>query len=467
MSDIGVALYSLLVIWAIGLLLIRRLELFRHRSLPFIWGAALGVGGGVLTLLLLIMAGLTGRLSVVWGYLLLLVAAIVGHRSVLKDSPGATATPPARWTRVCEIGLFGVLATIVLAMLASGSFGALAGDGWAIWAFKAKVFFLSRHVDLGLLRDETHYGFAHLDYPLLLPLMEWWVYAHLGHVNDSVVRLVLVGYYLSLLAAFYGSLQGYIGRTVALLCTVLLALLGPAAVNTLDGYADLIQGYYALLGFVAFVHWVCDGQPAELAFAGVSLALGAHAKAEGVSWVAAMTLAAAARVWLAGGASSARLRAPWPFLVITVAVTGLWPLYRWVCGIPVSPLMTWPTRSLVTSRLPVILRALQVEAGVRGLGQHGWGLLWAFTLLGGLRAATHTGPWRRPVLCCWLPLLLQGLIASGFYLLTAAPLNWHLETSLARVLLQLAPSCLWASAATLIPAEPFKMNGAGGDGLSS
>jgi len=52
---------------------------------------------------------------------------------------------------------------------------------------------------------------------------------------------------------------------------------------------------------------------------------------------------------------------------------------------------------------------------------------------------------------------LQGLIVLSFYLLTAAPLKWHLETSLTRVLLQYAPCGLWASAATLLPGEPFKL----------
>ena len=458
MRDIGLTAYSLLVIWVTGFLLIRRLGLFRGQFPSFVYGAALGIGGGALSLVLLVTSGVTGRLHLIYGYLLFLGAAVPSAWPAREAKRGPIVSSVKRRVSISELCLLGVLASIVLAMIVSGTFGTLARDGWAVWAFKAKVFFLSRQVDLAFLMDDPRFGFAHLDYPLLLPLVEWWVYSHLGHVNDSVVRLVHVGYYLSLLAAFYGSLRAYIGRTVVTLCTLLLALLGPAVVNTLDGYADLIQGYYVFLAFVSFVDWIHGGRAGELASAGVSLSLGAHVKTEGLSWLAAMTAVVVLGAWLARKEWSTRGKALLVFLAITVPVSGMWLLYRWVFHIPLSPITRWLTFDLVAARLPLIVGAFQTEFGVRALWQQGWGLLWAFTLLGCLGALATRSPSRWRTLWYWSPLLLQGLIVLGFYLLTAAPLKWHLETSLTRVLLQYAPCGLWASAATLLPGEPFKLH---------
>lgn len=455
MRDVGLTVYSLLVIWAIGLLLIRRFALFRGQIPSFVHGAALGIGGGVLTLVLLVTSALTGGLYLIWGYLALFGGALLNVRYRHGKKRGEKASFIEWPVGIPEIFLLGVLVTIAVAMIASGSFGALSGDGWAIWAFKAKVFFLSRRIDLAFLRDDIRFGFAHLDYPLLLPLIEWWVYAHLGHVNDSVVRLVHVGYYLSLLAAFYGSLRTSIDRPTALLCTVVLGLLAPGVTNTLDGYADLIQGYYALLGFVAFVAWVNRREPTDLVSAGVSLALGSHVKTEGLSWLLAITVSILLALWQVRRELSAHVKPLLTFLAISVPVAGMWPLYRWAFDIPLSPVVTLPTPDLVVSRLPIILRALGAELGLRGLWQSGWGLLWVFTLLGCFRAAAHRGPSRPQTLCCWSPLVFEGLIVSVVYLVTASPLRWHLATSLTRVLLQFGPCCLWASAATLLPTEPF------------
>ena len=449
---------SLVVIWIMGSLLIRRVGWFRGQSPVFVYGAALGVGGGALSVLLLLISALTDRLHLIWGYLLLAGSVLLRVRSASEKRRDASAALLDRRVGLPEICLLGTLAAIVLAMIAAGSFGALAGDGLAIWAFKAKVFFLTRRVDLTFLRDEMRFGFAHLDYPLLLPLLEWWVYSHLGHVNDSVVRLVHVGYYLSLLAAFYGSLRAVAGRVTVLLCTVVLGLLAPGVLNTLDGYADLIQGYYALLGFVPFVAWVNGGKPRDLASAGVIFALGAHVKGEGLSWLMAIAASILLVQWRVRTESPQRLRPLLTFLAISAPVAGMWPLYRWVFGIPPSPMVMLPTIDLVVSRLPILLGALLAEFDTRGLWQHGWGLLWAFTFLGCLRAVTHRSPARFRILCCWTPLIFQGLVVMTFYLLTVAPLRWHLATSLTRVLLQFGPCCLWASAATLFPVEPFRLS---------
>ena len=235
-----------------------------------------------------------------------------------------------------------------------------------------------------------------------------------------------------------------------------MGLLAPGILNTLDGYADLIQGYYALLGFVPFVAWSNSGRSSDLASSALSFALGAHVKTEGLTWLLVIPASILLVLWPVRTKSPQRLRPLLTFLAISAPVAGMWPVYRWVFDIPLSPTVMWPTIDLVASRLPVILGAVLAEFDVRGLWQHGWGLLWAFTFLGCLRAVMHRSPSRFRVLCCWSPLVFQGLIVITIYLLTVAPLRWQLATSLMRVLFQLGPCCLWVSTVTLVPVEPFK-----------
>jgi len=175
MRDVAITVYSLVVIWIMGFLLIRRSALFRGESPVFVYGAAFGIGGGVLGLVLLVSSGVGGRLHLIWGYLILLVAALLTVRFVRKEKSDVIPGGVERRVRLIEICLLGAFAPIVLTIIVSGTFGPVVGDGWAIWAFKAKDFFLGQQVDLAFLKDNTRFGFAHLDYPLLLPFLEWWV----------------------------------------------------------------------------------------------------------------------------------------------------------------------------------------------------------------------------------------------------------------------------------------------------
>ena len=75
-------------------------------------------------------------------------------------------------------------------------------DAMSIWALKAKIFFKEQTIftDDFYNSDRLHY---HPKYPLLIPLVENWIYHYLGCVNDKLVKIIFPLFYISLISMFY------------------------------------------------------------------------------------------------------------------------------------------------------------------------------------------------------------------------------------------------------------------------
>lgn len=70
----------------------------------------------------------------------------------------------------------------------AGTEGLLEFDSVAIWAFKAKIFYLCSGSDLWTWFRNPAFAYMHMDYPLLVPLLHTLTYGLLGHVNEFVTK---------------------------------------------------------------------------------------------------------------------------------------------------------------------------------------------------------------------------------------------------------------------------------------
>jgi hypothetical protein len=70
----------------------------------------------------------------------------------------------------------------------AGTEGLLEFDSVAIWAFKAKIFYLCSGSDLWTWFRNPAFAYMHMDYPLLAPLLHTFTYGVLGHVNEFVTK---------------------------------------------------------------------------------------------------------------------------------------------------------------------------------------------------------------------------------------------------------------------------------------
>ena len=70
----------------------------------------------------------------------------------------------------------------------AGLLGLQEFDAVAIWAFKAKILHCCAGKEIWTWFKNPGLAYAHLDYPLLVPLLHALTYGALGHVNEFVTK---------------------------------------------------------------------------------------------------------------------------------------------------------------------------------------------------------------------------------------------------------------------------------------
>jgi hypothetical protein len=306
-------------------------------------------------------------------------------------------------------------------------------DAWAIWLFKSRAFVADGSVQ-GYLARAGEFN-AQPSYPLLVPLYGAFLWKLGG--GDQAAKAISPLFFLALLGSFYGLARRFAPRPVALVFTALLANLHMVniAAFELAGYADTSLAAYLLLG-AGFLHaWYREDRPEDLGLAAGFAGLAAWTKNEGLFFlaaIAALVIARRPRAWKA------------PALAVVVTVLP-WTALRQVYGVPGSDL--WTGRLNWANLWP----GLQSFGQAFHLGRYNltfW-LLPAAALLYRRVGVDHR----------WL--LLPGLVAwqlaglLGAYLSGRNELAWWIGTSLDRILAQVAPLALLASAlaAGAVPAQ--------------
>jgi hypothetical protein len=292
----------------------------------------------------------------------------------------------------------------------------------------------------------------HADYPLLNPLLQLWVYGLAGGIVHAVNRLPIQLFVPALALAMAGALRVRARPWLAAVLLLLLMTSEPLPELGARALSDVIVALGFAVALDAFARFRATGRARWWRLACVALALLAWSKNEGL------------------------------MLSLAVALPAALSLRRPVAG---PPSRRPRTGELVWLALPVVVVAVQAACNARhgfrndlvegGLLSAAWpGALVdlprrAGTLLRHLGAAT----WRDPdgshlllVMFAGLALLhprrllarCEGVTAfavllglAGYvlvYLATPRELDWHLGTSLRRVLFHLTPAAvMWTAAA--------------------
>jgi hypothetical protein len=137
-------------------------------------------------------------------------------------------------------------------------------DGLLTWGFKGKLAFMEGGWPAAYFVDPWRV-LSHLDYPLLIPTIEAWIYTFLGGVDEQAVKILFILFYFGLLALFYGFLRPYFHAPMCILYTTLLATTPYlASLAAVSGYVDVPLMVY-LLATAVFLHrWLKDGQESDL-----------------------------------------------------------------------------------------------------------------------------------------------------------------------------------------------------------
>lgn len=407
-------------------------------SRPLRWGAAFGLGSGLLTLEMFVfaLAGLP------WDPLGLALLPTVGAAAAVvlrrRREGLAQPAPPALspWRRVARIGL-----VLILVLLVGGSF-IRAGltplsswDGFAIWGFKAKAFYVDGTVAGSFLLDAVR-EYSHPDYPLHLPLLMAWVFLVLGEWHDGVVMLLFPAFYASLLLVCYAMLARLGPPEVALLFTLGLASMPQLLDHASAAMADLPLAYSLTAGVALLVRYL--ERPERSALLGAALMMGAAGwmKNEGMALFAVATLWVGAWTMTQGCGWRKALSDTLTFAGAGGAVFLPWLGWRLSLGLT-TDLVTAPSALAGLASAPGRLALIATTLATEATHLSRWNLLWPLFLLASLLALGRK-PARSARLYAAVAWSGVGLYVLA-YLLSARDLPWLLSTSADRLLLHLAP----------------------------
>lgn len=312
-------------------------------------------------------------------------------------------------------------------------------DAWAIWLFKAKAFFVDGDIATYLSRSGEFVGQP--GYPLLTPLYSLWLYEWSGQVADQGAKLASPCYWLAALGAAWWVLRRLAGSTAAGIATTLIALTPMVQRTAFDwaGYADTALSAYFVAAAGLLVLWIRDKRTVYLAAGSLAATAAAWTKNEGQVFLAVFVVIAAAvlvsrrerlgnAVWIV--APPALLLGTWAAVrsVYGVEAAGFTPGIDFSAELFQTATTTLAAKAFAPSRFlltfPLFIAAMALAAAQRASLDR-W--------VPGMFAASHVA---------------AALLA---YATGRNEIQWWLETSADRVLAQIAPLAVTASAIAVAP----------------
>lgn len=413
----------------------------------FVAGVVILAGTGMTTI------ALGWRLSLAPYYMLivlLVTAAARRRRANTFRSRSGRGGGSGGWAHVvwprsprAQLLLAGAGALLLLLAL-SASQDRLVWDGWAFWTLKARILFHEGTLPPATLAPTGPYPYAHPDYPLALPLLNWWLYRHAGSPAPELASLAGALWFATLPPLVWAALRRESGEGVAALSTFGMAAFWPLALYAAGGYADIVIAL-ALLGVVIEVERARRGdEPGSPIRLALYLTLAALAKNEGL----ALALIGTAVALVSMRSQGERRLRPYGARVLAARMSAVPRLT--LLALPFLALAPW---FILTRRLglapqhlagaePAIGEALaRVPIVVVALGKLLLTRAWVplpFLVMLALYAAARRGRLVAPA--GWAVVGGYGAVIFGVYLTTALELEWLLRTTLDRLVGGLVPA---------------------------
>ncbi|MDP6627544.1 MAG: glycosyltransferase family 39 protein [Methanopyri archaeon] len=319
-------------------------------------------------------------------------------------------------------------------------------DAWAIWNLRARFLFRGgEHWIDGFSQDVN---WSHPDYPLLIPanIARIWSYIDIDTtVAPFAVSLLLTFATIGVLGSSLSRLRG---GSLALLA-ILIFLGSPGFISHgASQYADVPLGFFFLTTIVLLALHDTSEDPdiRYLVLAGAFAALASWTKNEGLMFVVVVVIVRALVVLPHKGVRSF-IHQMIPFLAGLIPFLTVVILFK----VNVSP----PTDLLAAQgHLHVILKLLDpfryitVAGALLGQLYHlGGGFISPVLILILLLIVSGIRTYERDPVEIVAPFLVLFLMLFGYsliYVITPRELQWHLDTSLDRVLIQLWPSVVFS-----------------------
>jgi 4-amino-4-deoxy-L-arabinose transferase-like glycosyltransferase len=147
-------------------------------------------------------------------------------------------------------------------------------DGWAIWGFKAKAFFID-HGFTGYLSQAQIYDFSWPARPCISSIFQAYAYLVGGQVNEAASRIVHLAGGISLLLIFYWTLRRRLSSSTAMIWTAMLATIPNLTSQATVGLGNILLAIFLFSAVSSLDRYRTEGRAGYLiaasAFLGFAL----------------------------------------------------------------------------------------------------------------------------------------------------------------------------------------------------
>ena len=382
-------------------------------SIGMLWLNALGVG----------LRGQIALLSVVAACALLLKAKM--WFAAIRRRPGQAGNLRFSLLNTLLI-LFLVMQVLLVTIMAAG--GPLHfWDSWVNWAMKARMIYVEGHISPALYLDSSR-SVTLLDYPLMFPLVEAWLFEWIGAPDDRLIGLLSVIFYLALAAISYAAVRRWGGggsSSFALLTAVSIISIPHLAGQAGSVFAEVPLAVFTGIAALYLAEWLEHGSKGALLISALAAGFMPWTKREGL--ILLPVLCAATFI------ASKEKRRAWIGLCASVfaAVIIAGPWYAFVAwkGVVDPAFMPVNFTTLMSNASRFWFIAI---AELKSLSSPNWGFVWPLGLLFGLSSRlARTGATN---LLSVTSLFYLSLIALVYLFSAYEPYQQHVISSIDRVI---------------------------------
>ena len=325
-------------------------------------------------------------------------------------------------------------------------------DAIAIYAIKAKIFYLSKSIPHDFFSRVT-FVFPHPDYPLNIPLSETLIYLFLGNLNDQLVKIIFPLYFVSILTVVYFGIRRFANSSYALLFTFLLASVPQFSAYATNGYLDLPLSFYCLTSALFLFLWFQNREAVcFLMISAVMAGLAGWTKNEGFMYCAINIFMVVLffifdcreKIW-------SKLWYLFTYAFIIFAISLPWIIIKKSAGLVNDEisLINYSPANLISQSYKIV--PIIYEFQKQAFGFKKWNLLWIvlFFILIVKRRFIFIA--RERYVTIFLFLSVSGYILM--YLINSSPIEWSLGRTWSRFLLHFLPlAVFWM--ATILKEDP-------------
>ncbi len=316
-----------------------------------------------------------------------------------------------------------------------------AWDGWSIWLYKAKIFF----IDQGI--NPSHTVYFQNSYPYLLNLIIAFIYNIIGYVDDKSVLLLYPFFYISTGTLLFSSLQKCIGTTKALVFTFIFF----STQNVIRhagrweaGYADLPLGYFIFSSVLLLINYLSKKSQNILILLNLFLLMTSSIKNEGFYFSIIIEI-----ILLIAIVKSKKIKNIFFQLIWLVPIL-IWEIYKKIYNS--YPDYLFDKTIIHPTRIFVIIFYMLKES----LNIQNWNILW---VLFGIAFAVFLFNFKKSLLLLvYCIIFLQLLLYIAAFMLSPYDPKIHIPNVMDRLFLHIVPLALFASALAIYSKQKLRLN---------